>query len=50
MSPDAPKEQAVMTTIIAPEVSAFVEQFVIAVDFQKQVPVTTHTPLDSLPE
>ena len=39
-----------MTTIIAPEVSAFVEQFVIAVDFQKQVPVSAETPLDSLPE
>ena len=39
-----------MTTIIAPEVSAFVEQFVIAIDFQKQVPVSAETPLDSLPE
>ena len=39
-----------MTTTIAPEVSAFVEQFVIAVDFQKQVPVSAETPLDSLPE
>lgn len=35
---------------MATDVSAFVEQFVVAVDFQKQVPVTADTPLDSLPE
>ena len=32
------------------DVAAFLDQFVIAVDFQKQVPVAADTPLDSLPE
>lgn len=32
------------------DVFAFIEQFVVAVDFQKQVPVTVDTTLDSLPE
>ena len=39
-----------MTTTIAPKVSNFVEQFLIAVDFQKPVPVLDSTPLADLPE
>jgi len=32
------------------DVSAFLKQFVVAVDFQKPVPLTADTTLDSLPE
>ncbi len=39
-----------MTIAAAPDVSVFLDQFVIAVDFQKLVPVTAETPLESLPE
>ena len=39
-----------MTIATAPDVSVFLDQFVIAVDFQKLVPVTAETPLESLPE
>ena len=33
-----------------PEIQAFVENFVVAVDFQTQVPVDAKTALSSLPE
>ena len=32
------------------DIDAFVEQFVVAVDFQNQVPVSANTPLADLPE
>lgn len=32
------------------DVTTFLEQFVVAVDFQKPVPLTADTALDSLPE
>jgi len=38
------------TVASTPEVSSFLEQFVIAVDFQKPVEVLEATPLASLPE
>ena len=38
------------TVASAPEVSSFLEQFVIAVDFQKPVEVLEATPLADLPE
>jgi acyl carrier protein len=41
-----PAEQTVQN----PAIEAFVEQFIVAVDFQNQVPVSAETALASLPE